>query len=70
MKMTTKSDHSETDVEDKYSSELDLAEDIDDEFIFQTYPQIHVITMTEHIVGSASEIPDKTNHKAGEDYVP
>merc|ERR1719397_612549 len=70
MKMTTKSEHSETDVEDKYSSELDLAEDIDDEFIFQTYPQIHTTTMIKHITSPTSEFPDKINHKNGEDYIP
>jgi len=34
MKIARKSEDSETDVEDKYSSELDLAEEFDDEFIF------------------------------------
>jgi len=70
MKMATKSEHSETDVEDKYSSELDLAQDLDDEFIFQTFPQIHEPTILEHIMDSASEVPDKINHTNEEDYIP
>jgi len=70
MKMATKSEHSETDVEDSYRSELNLAEDLDDEFIFQTHPLIHDPTTIEHIISPASEVPTQKNHKNGEDYIP
>jgi len=69
MKIARKSEDSETDVEDKYSSELDLAEEFDDEFIFWSHPQIHDPTMIEHIISPASEVPDKINHKSGDDYI-
>merc|ERR550534_2339 len=67
MKMARTSEHSETDIEDWYSSEFTLAEDLDDEFIFQSHPQIHGRTMEEHITSPASEVPDTINQKNGED---
>jgi len=66
MKMAIKSEHSETDAEDRYSSESNSAEDLDDEFIFQTHLPIHEPSKIEHIIGPISEVPDKTNHTDGE----
>jgi len=54
MKLATKSEHSETDFEDKNSSGLSLDE-VDDEFIFQRNPQIEELTMIERFISRASE---------------
>jgi len=69
MKMARTSEHSETDIEDKYGSEFILPEDLDDEFIFQSHPQIHERTMVEHIIKPASEVPDTINQKNREDNI-
>jgi len=70
MRMATKSEDSETDVEDKYSSGLILPKDLDDEYIFQSHSKIHEPTMIEHVISPASEVPNNINQKTGEGYIP
>jgi len=72
MNMAQKSENSENNVEDKSSLGLNLAEDLDDEFIFhshQSHPHIHELTMTEHNESPASQVPHKINQKNGEIFL-
>jgi len=71
MKIERKSEHSETDAEDKHSLGLNLVEDTDDDFIFQNHhPQIHEPTIIEHIACPASEVPNNINQKNSVDNIP
>jgi len=70
MRMATKSEHSETEVEDKFTSGLILPEDLDDEFIFQGHPKNHEPIMIEHIKSPASAVPNNINQINGEVHVP
>jgi len=66
MKLATKSNHSETEFEDK-DPELNLDEYFDT-YIFGKNPQIHELTMTERI-RSPSEVFGIFSNKIQEDYL-
>jgi len=70
MKMDIKYEHSKLDAGDKHSSGSNLVEDLDDEFIFESHPQIHAPTTTENIASPASGVPNNKNQKNRTDYIP
>merc|ERR1719419_1514503 len=63
MKMATKSEHSESDAEDKHSSGLNFVEELDDKFIFESHRPIHEPAIIEHIASPTSEARNKLNWK-------
>merc|ERR1719419_1646309 len=70
MKMEIKCEYSKIDAGDKHSSGSNLVEDLDDEFIFESHPQIHAPTTTENIASPASGVPNNKNQKNRTDYIP
>merc|ERR1719419_212872 len=70
MKMEIKCEYSKLDAGDKHSSGSNLVEDLGDEFIFESHPQIHEPTTTENIASPASGVPNNKNQKNRTDYIP
>merc|ERR1719419_1364003 len=70
MKMATKSEHSESDAEDKHSSGLNFVEDLDDEFIFESHRPIHEPATIDHIASPTLEVRNKINKKNREENIP
>merc|ERR1719419_1886877 len=70
MKMETKSEQSQSDAEDKLSSGLNLVEDLDDEFIFESHRPIHEPAIVDYIGSPTLEVRSKVNWKNREEYIP